>query len=98
MYHISLNTGLFRDSFDVVFQACGVVSPHPFSTNDCSNRVDSKITFRSGALLILCRAQSRAEVEKIIGEDPFNAVADYRVIEFEPNKSVEGFKELLKIG
>ena len=45
-----------------------------------------------------CRAQSRAEVEKIIGEDPFNAVADYRVIEFEPNKSVEGFKELLKIG
>ena len=43
-------------------------------------------------------AQSRAEVEKIIGEDPFNAVADYRVIEFEPNKSVEGFKELLKIG
>ena len=41
---------------------------------------------------------SRAEVEKIIGEDPFNAVADYRVIEFEPNKSVEGFKELLKIG
>ena len=28
----------------------------------------------------------------------FNAVADYRVIEFEPNKSVEGFKELLKIG
>ena len=47
--------------------------------------------------VILCRAQSRAEVEKIIGEDPFNAVADYRVIEFEPNKSVEGFKELLKI-
>ena len=48
--------------------------------------------------VILVRAQSRAEVEKIIGEDPFNAVADYRVIEFEPNKSVEGFKELLKIG
>ena len=48
--------------------------------------------------VILCRAQSRAEVEKIIGEDPFNAVADYRVIEFEPNKSVEGFQELLKIG
>ncbi|MCS2250109.1 YciI family protein [Bacteroides fragilis] len=52
---------------------------------------------RTGGV-ILCRAQSRAEVEKIIGEDPFNAVADYRVIEFEPNKSVEGFKELLKIG
>lgn len=51
-----------------------------------------------GRGVILCRAQSRAEVEKIIGEDPFNAVADYRVIEFEPNKSVEGFKELLKIG
>ena len=46
---------------------------------------------RTGGV-ILCRAQSRAEVEKIIGE------ADYRVIEFEPNKSVEGFKELLKIG
>ena len=44
---------------------------------------------RTGGV-ILCRAQSRAEVEKIIGEDPF--------IEFEPNKSVEGFKELLKIG
>lgn len=52
----------------------------------------------AGRGVILCRAQSRAEVEKIIGEDPFNAVADYRVIEFEPNKSVEGFKELLKIG
>ena len=52
---------------------------------------------RTGGV-ILCRAQSRAEVEKIIGEDPFNAVADCRVIEFEPNKSVEGFKGLLKIG
>lgn len=49
---------------------------------------------RTGGM-ILCRATNRAEVEEIIKEDPFNAVADYQVIEFEPNKSVEGFKELL---
>lgn len=45
--------------------------------------------------IILCQAKNRAEVEKIIKEDPFNAIADYQIIEFDPNQSVEGFKELL---
>lgn len=40
--------------------------------------------------VILCKADSRQEVEDIIKEDPFNAVADYRIIEFEVNKSIEG--------
>lgn len=39
---------------------------------------------------ILCKAANRAEVEEIIKEDPFNAVADYQIIEFEVNKSIEG--------
>ena len=45
--------------------------------------------------IILCRAKSRAEVEEIIKEAPFNAVADYQIIEFEANKAVEKFQELL---
>lgn len=49
---------------------------------------------RTGGI-ILCKAINRTEVEEIIKEDPFNAIADYQVIEFEPNKSVEGFAELL---
>lgn len=40
--------------------------------------------------VILCKADSREEVETIIKEDPFNAVADYQIIEFEVNKSIEG--------
>lgn len=40
--------------------------------------------------VILCKADSREEVEEIIKEDPFNAVADYQIIEFEVNKSIEG--------
>lgn len=50
---------------------------------------------RNGGI-ILCQASSRSEVEEIIKEDPFNAIADYQIVEFESNKSVEGFKELLK--
>lgn len=48
--------------------------------------------------VIFCCVQSCVEVEKIIGEDFFNVVVDYWVIEFELNKLVEGFKEFLKIG
>lgn len=44
---------------------------------------------RTGGV-ILCKAANRAEVEEIIKEDPFNAVADYQIIEFEVNKSIEG--------
>lgn len=40
--------------------------------------------------VILCKADSREEVEEIIKEDPFNAIADYQIIEFEVNKSIEG--------
>lgn len=43
---------------------------------------------RTGGV-ILCKAANRAEVEEIIKEDPFNAVADYQIIEFEVNKSIE---------
>lgn len=46
---------------------------------------------RTGGV-ILCQAVDRAEVEDIIKEDPFQMVADYQVIEFEPNKSVDGLK------
>ena len=46
---------------------------------------------------ILCRAKNRQEVEEIIKEDPFNEIVDYQIIEFEPNKSIEGFKELLNV-
>lgn len=46
--------------------------------------------------IILCRAESRAEVENMIKEDPFNAVADYQIIEFEANKAVKKFQELLE--
>lgn len=49
---------------------------------------------RTGGI-ILCRATDRTEVEEIIREDPFQAIADYQVIEFEPNKSVDGFGDLL---
>ncbi|CAG9895298.1 hypothetical protein BOVA604_2413 [Bacteroides ovatus] len=51
---------------------------------------------RTGGV-ILCRATDRVEVEEIIKEDPFNEIADYQIIEFEPNKSIEGFKDLLNV-
>lgn len=49
---------------------------------------------RTGGI-ILCCATNCSEVEEIIKEDPFQAVADYQLIEFEPNKSVDSFKQLL---
>ena len=45
--------------------------------------------------IILCQAKSKMEVENIVKEDPFNAIADYQIIEFEVNKAVETFQELL---
>lgn len=47
--------------------------------------------------VIVCRANNRAEVERIISEDPFskNGVADYQVIEFEPTKCAVGLEQLL---
>nr|WP_244983369.1 MULTISPECIES: hypothetical protein [Bacteroides] len=44
---------------------------------------------------MLCQAKSKMEVENIVKEDPFNAIADYQIIEFEVNKAVEKFQELL---
>lgn len=46
--------------------------------------------------IILCQAESQAEVENMVKEDPFNAVADYQIIEFEANKAVEKFQKLLE--
>lgn len=49
---------------------------------------------RTGGV-ILCKADSRAEVDSIIGEDPFyqNGASEYEVIEFSPTKHAEGFKQ-----
>lgn len=47
---------------------------------------------RTGGV-ILCKAANRMEVEEIIKEDPFNAVADYQIIEFEVNKSIETYEK-----
>ena len=49
-------------------------------------------TPRTGGV-ILCRAQNREIVERIIAEDPFQAVASYQIIEFTPTKCVPGFKQ-----
>ena len=43
----------------------------------------------------ICRAGSRAQVEQIIHEDPFNAVATYQVIEFEPSNCIAGLESIL---
>lgn len=50
---------------------------------------------RTGGLII-CKADSRSEVERIIREDPFNEIADYQVIEFEPNKYTNAFEILMR--
>ncbi|MDD6210839.1 MAG: YciI family protein [Bacteroidales bacterium] len=42
--------------------------------------------------VILCRATDRKEVEKILSEDPFNAVAEYSITEFLPTKYAAGFE------
>lgn len=51
---------------------------------------------RTGGV-ILCRAGSREEVERLIAEDPFHVagVAAYQVIEFQPTKWAEGFERFV---
>lgn len=53
---------------------------------------------RTGGLVI-CRAESKAEVEQIIANDPFykNNAAKYDIIEFNPVlNSVENFKKAVE--
>ncbi|NFR85928.1 MULTISPECIES: YciI family protein [unclassified Clostridium] len=59
----------------------------------CSGRKNP----RTGGV-ILCNAKNMEEVKKIISEDPFNKnrIADYEIIEFQPTKYTEGFKEFVK--
>ncbi|HEY5570032.1 MAG TPA: YciI family protein [Bacteroidales bacterium] len=49
---------------------------------------------RTGGV-ILCRTASRAQTEQIIREDPFNAVASYQIIEFEPSKCMAGLESIM---
>lgn len=53
-------------------------------------------TPRSGSL-ILCRAENRREVEKILTEDPYeqNNMAMYEIIEFKPTQCVAGLEDFL---
>ncbi|MCB0541222.1 MAG: GTP cyclohydrolase [Lewinellaceae bacterium] len=52
---------------------------------------------RTGGI-ILSKIDSRAELEKIIGKDPFkiNDLADYELTEFIPSKTCKELKFLLK--
>lgn len=50
---------------------------------------------RTGGV-ILCRAESRDEAERIAAEDPFQAVADYEVIEFIPTRYSKEFETIIK--
>ncbi|MCG7857423.1 YciI family protein [Flavihumibacter sp.] len=45
--------------------------------------------------LIFARATSKAEIEKIISEDPFNinGLANYRIIEFKATKKIKAFDD-----
>jgi len=47
--------------------------------------------------VILCKADSRGEVEAIITQDPFHKhqIASYQIIEFIPTKYAESFGKLL---
>ncbi len=51
---------------------------------------------RTGSI-ILCRAENRRAVEKIISDDPFdkNNLVMYDIIEFLPTKCLQGFEEFL---
>ncbi|MFT4245551.1 MAG: YciI family protein [Micrococcaceae bacterium] len=51
---------------------------------------------RTGGI-ILANADSRAEVGRIISEDPFwvKRIADYEIIEFEPTKTTAKFETLI---
>jgi len=51
---------------------------------------------RTGGV-ILCNANSIAEVEHIVSEDPFsiNNVASYKIIEFSPSKYADEFQQFI---
>jgi len=51
---------------------------------------------RTGGV-ILCKANSKAEVELIISEDPFNihGAATYEIIEFSPTKFAPAFESFV---
>lgn len=51
---------------------------------------------RTGGV-ILCKAGSKAEVEHIISEDPFNihGAATYQIIEFSPTKFAPAFESFV---
>ncbi|OOM77379.1 YCII-related domain protein [Clostridium puniceum] len=59
----------------------------------CSGRKNP----RTGGV-ILCNAKNIEEVKKIISEDPFNrnSIANYEVVEFQPTKYAENFKEFVE--
>lgn len=49
--------------------------------------------------VILMKAESRAKIDSIIGQDPFNinGIADYRIVEFTPTMFVEpSLSDILK--
>ncbi|MEY4923453.1 MAG: hypothetical protein RLY17_2170 [Pseudomonadota bacterium] len=48
---------------------------------------------RTGGI-ILVKSLAREELDKILAEDPFNAVADYSVIEFVPSMTIESLDAL----
>ncbi|KQC30856.1 YciI family protein [Flagellimonas eckloniae] len=52
---------------------------------------------RTGGI-ILSNIESKSELEKIIGKDPFkkNGVADYELTEFVPSKTCDELKFLIK--
>lgn len=48
---------------------------------------------RTGGI-ILAKSITRAELDNILAEDPFNAVANYNVIEFVPSMAIESVEAL----
>ncbi|HEX5555369.1 MAG TPA: YciI family protein [Chitinophagaceae bacterium] len=52
---------------------------------------------RSGGV-ILCHAENRRAVEKILSDDPFeqNSLAMYDIIEFQPTQCVSGIEQFLE--
>ena len=52
---------------------------------------------RNGGIIL--SMSDKATIDKVLEEDPFyqHEIADYRVIEFEPNKYSDEFKNILGI-
>jgi uncharacterized protein YciI len=59
----------------------------------CSGRKNPRV-----GGVILCNAKDMEEVNEIISEDPFNknSIANYEIIEFQPTKYAESFKEFVE--